>query len=133
MERECADFYYPPAVTKKILGIGMSVYTVGISLQKALGKTPFSIVHAEGLASYWIAFAYATLGVLLGVGSAIYSAKTSSLRMMGYLAAYLLAFAPASFINSPATVPLQIGNAVSFIGVSMAAFSAWLRFLREGT
>lgn len=132
MKRECADFYYPPAVTKKILGMGLSIYTVGIALQKALGKTPFSIVHAESESSYYIALIYGTLGVALGVASTVYSAKTSSLRLMGYLAAYLLAFAPASLFNSPATVPLQIGNAVSFIGISMAAFSAWLRYLREG-
>lgn len=133
MEREHVEYYYPPAFTKKLLGLGLSLFTVGISLQKALGKTPFSVVHAEGECAYWIAFGYAALGVLLGVGSALYSVKTSSLRLMGYLAAYLLAFAPASLFNSPATLPLQWANALSFIGVSMAAFSAWLRYLREGT
>ncbi|WP_369042186.1 hypothetical protein [Streptomyces sp. Midd1] len=83
--------------------------------------------------SYYIALIYTTLGVVLGVGSALYSLKTASLRLMGYLAAYLLAFASVSLFNSPTTAWMQIANVISFVGVSLAAFSAWLRYLREGT
>lgn len=133
MNRDCDGLIYPPAFTKKILGIGLSVFTAAASLQKALGSTPFSVVDApSSSASYYIALAYTTLGMTLGVASAVYSFRTSSLRLMGYLAAYLLAFAAVSLFNSPTTAWMQIANVVSFIGISMAAFSAWLRFLREG-
>jgi hypothetical protein len=120
-------------VTKKILGVGLSIFTAAAALQKALGSTPFSVVDASSdSASYCIALMYTTLGVILGVVSAVYSLKTSSLRLMGYLGAYLLAFASISLINSPATAWMQIANVAGFIGVSLAAFSAWLRHLREG-
>ncbi|MGW3153669.1 hypothetical protein [Streptomyces sp. NPDC001089] len=133
VNRECDGLIYPPAFTKKVLGIGLGVFTAAASLQKALGSTPFSVVDApSSSASYYIALIYTTLGIVLGVGSALYSFKTSSLRMMGYLSAYLLAFAAISLFNSPTTVWMQIANVVSFVGISMASFSAWLRFLREG-
>lgn len=133
MRSDCDGLIYPPAFTKKVLGIGLGVFTAASSLQKALGSTPFSVVDApDATAAYYIALVYTTLGVILGVFSALYSVKTSSLRLMGYLAAYLLAFAAISLFNSPATVWMQLANVISFIGVSMAAFSAWLRYLREG-
>lgn len=133
MKRDCgAYYYYPPALTKKLLGVGLSVFTAAAALQKALGSTPFSVVDAPNdSAAYSIALAYTTLGVVLGVASTVYSLKTSSLRLMGYLAAYLLAFASVSLFNSPATLWMQIANVTAFIGVSLAAFSAWLRHLRE--
>lgn len=125
---------YPPAFTKKILGLGLSVFTVGASLQKALGSTPFSVVDAPNhSAAYYIALVYTTFGVALGAVSCAYSLKTSSLKLMGWIGAYLLAFASASLINTNATVWMQLANVVSFVGVSLAAFSAWLRFRREGT
>ncbi|MFV0135449.1 hypothetical protein ACLGIH_19895 [Streptomyces sp. HMX87] len=124
---------YPPAFTKKVLGLGLSTFTAAASLQKALGSTPFSVVDAPtDTARYYIALTYTTLGILLGTCSAMYSLKTSSLRLMGYVAAYLLAFAAVSLFNSPATVWMQLANVISFIGVSLAAFSAWLHHLREG-
>ncbi|MGW3860253.1 hypothetical protein ACWEDZ_02045 [Streptomyces sp. NPDC005047] len=133
MNRECDGLIYPPAFTKKVLGVGLSTFTVAASLQKALGSTPFSVVDAPSdSASYYIAFIYTALGILLGLVSTVYSLRTSSLRLMGYLAAYLLAFAAISLFNSPATVWMQLANVISFVGISMAAFSAWLRFLREG-
>ena len=132
MKRECA-VYYPPAFTKKVLGIGLSTFTAAASLQKALGSTPFSVVDApSNSTAYYIAIAYTTLGIVLGVFSALYSFRTSSLRLTGYLAAYLLAFAAVSLFNSPTTVWMQLANVVSFLGISLAAFSAWLRYLREG-
>ncbi|MEV7902213.1 hypothetical protein [Streptomyces anulatus] len=134
MRTDHGGLIYPPAFTKKVLGIGLGVFTAAASLQKALGSTPFSVVDAPGdTLAYYIALVYTTLGVVLGCVAALYSIRTSSLRMMGYLAAYLLAFAAISLFNSPATVWMQLANVVSFIGVSMAAFSAWLRYLREGT
>ncbi|MFE4527060.1 hypothetical protein ACFRMO_07665 [Streptomyces anulatus] len=134
MRTDYDGLIYPPAFTKKILGIGLGVFTAAASLQKALGSTPFSVVDASGdTPAYYIALVYTTLGIVLGVASALYSIRTSSLRMMGYLAAYLLAFAAISLFNSPATVWMQLANVISFIGVSLAAFSAWLRYLREGT
>lgn len=133
MRQECDGLIYPPAFTKKVLGVGLSTFTAAASLQKALGSTPFSVVDAPtATPAYYIALIYTTLGVLLGVVSALYSVKTSSLRLMGYLAAYLLAFASVSLFNSPANLWMQFANVVSFIGVSLAAFSAWLRHLREG-
>ncbi|MGW1261141.1 hypothetical protein ACWD7Y_04170 [Streptomyces drozdowiczii] len=133
MKQDCGRYYYyPPALTKKLLGVGLSVFTAAAALQKALGSTPFSVVDASSDSpSYFIALVYTTLGVLLGVASTVYSIKTSSLRMMGYLAAYLLAFASISLFNSPATLWMQIANVAGFVGVSLAAFSAWLRHLRE--
>lgn len=133
MRRDCDGLIYPPAFTKKVLGTGLGVFTAAASLQKALGSTPFSVVDAPSdTASYYIALFYTTLGILLGFYAALHSVRTSSLRTMGYLAAYLLAFAAVSLFNSPANVWMQLANVVSFIGVSMAAFSAWLRYLREG-
>jgi hypothetical protein len=124
---------YPPAFTKKVLGVGLSIFTAAAALQKALGSTPFSVVDAPSdSCAYYIALLYTTLGILLGVCSALYSFRTSSLRLMGYIAAYLLAFAAISLFNSPATVWMQLANVISFIGVSLAAFSAWLRHMREG-
>lgn len=132
--QQYVEMYYPPAFTKKVLGLGLSTFTAAAALQKALGSTPFSVVDAPSdSCSYYIALVYTTLGIVLGVCSAAYSLKTSSLRLMGYVAAYLLAFAAVSLFNSPATVWMQLANVVSFIGVSLAAFSAWLRYLREGT
>lgn len=132
MKRQCSGYIYPPAVTKKILGVGLSVFTAASALQKALGSTPFSVVDASSdSASYCIALLYTTLGILLGVASMVYSLKTSSLRLMGYLGAYLLAFASVSLINSPATLLMQFANVAGFVGVSLAAFSAWLRHMRE--
>lgn len=125
---------FPPAFTKKLLGVGLSVFTIGSALQKALGSTPFSVVDAPSdSASYYIAFIYTTLGMALGAVSAVYSLKTSSLRLMGYLGAYLLAFAVVSLFNSPTNAWMQFANIISFIGVSVAAFSGWLRYVREGT
>ncbi|MFF1693176.1 hypothetical protein ACFVXC_06040 [Streptomyces sp. NPDC058257] len=119
-------------MTKKLLGVGLSVFTAGAALQKALGSTPFSVVDAStDSAAYCIALAYTTLGIVLGVASTVYSLKTSSLRLMGYLGAYLLAFASVSLINSPATVWMQFANVAAFLGISVASFSAWLRHLRE--
>lgn len=133
MKREYAGQHYPPVFTKKLLGIGLSTFTAAASLQKALGSTPFSVVDApSNSTSYYIAFTYTTLGIMLGVYSALYSFRTSSLRLTGYLAAYLLAFAAVSLFNSPTTVWMQIANVVSFLGISLASFSAWLRYLREG-
>lgn len=132
MKREHRGCFYPPATTKKILGVGLSVFTAAAALQKALGSTPFSVVDASSdSAAYCIALMYTTLGIVLGVASTIYSLKTSSLRLMGYLGAYLLAFASISLINSPATLWMQFANVAGFIGVSLAAFSAWMRHLRE--
>ncbi|MFE2539100.1 hypothetical protein [Actinacidiphila glaucinigra] len=132
MRHEC-DFVYPPAVTKRILGTGLSLFTAAAALQKALGTTPFSVTDAPAYsASYYIALAYTTLGILLGVASAVYALKNSSLRFMGYLAAYLLSFAAVSVCNNPQTVWMQIANMLTFIGISMAAFSGWMRFKREG-
>lgn len=132
MKRECSGYIFPPAVTKKILGVGLGVFTAAAALQKALGSTPFSVVDASNdSAAYCIALMYTTLGVALGVASTVYSLRTSSLRLMGYLAAYLLAYASISLINSPATLWMQLANVAAFIGVSLAAFSAWLRHLRE--
>ncbi|MFJ4739030.1 hypothetical protein [Streptomyces sp. NPDC088775] len=132
MKRECSGYIYPPAVTKKILGVGLSIFTAAAALQKALGSTPFSVVAASGdSVSYCIALMYTTLGVILGVASTVYSLKTSSLRLMGYLGAYLLAFAAISLINSPATLWMQFASVAGFVGVSLAAFSAWLRHMRE--
>lgn len=133
MERHYAELYYPPAFTKKVLGLGLSTFTAAAALQKALGSSPFSVIDARtDTATYYIAILYTALGMVLGVCSAAYSLKTSSLRMMGYLSAYLLAFAAVSLFNSSATVWMQLANVVSFIGISAAAFSAWLRYLREG-
>jgi len=133
VKREYAGQHYPPVFTKKLLGIGLSTFTAAASLQKALGSTPFSVVDApSNSTSYYIAFTYTTLGIMLGVYSALYSFRTSSLRLTGYLAAYLLAFAAVSLFNSPTTVWMQIANVVSFLGISLASFSAWLRYLREG-
>ncbi|MET7814272.1 hypothetical protein ABZT26_25915 [Streptomyces sp. NPDC005395] len=131
---EYSGFIYPPAFTKKLLGLGLSIFTAGAALHKALGSTPFSVVDApNSSAAYYIAFAYTTLGIVLGVASAVYSLRTCSLRMTGYLAAYLLAFAAASFINYSGTAWMQAANVVTFLGVSLASFSAWLRFRREGS
>ncbi|MFH9731921.1 hypothetical protein [Streptomyces sp. NPDC017260] len=125
---------YPPAFTKKVLGVGLSLFTIGASLQKALGSTPFSVVDAPThSASYYIALIYTTLGILLGFVSALYSLATSSLRLTGYLGAYLLAFAVVSMINTQATGWMTLANVVSFVGISLASFSAWLRFRREGS
>ncbi|MEU0770588.1 hypothetical protein [Streptomyces albogriseolus] len=127
-----SDFIYPPAVTKKILGIGLSVYTIASAFQKALGSTPFSVVRAsEQSASYWIALSYVTLGVLLGTLSLVYCAATSSLRFCGYLGAYLLAFSAVSLLNSPQSLWMQVANVFTYLGVSLAAMSAWLRHRRE--
>ncbi|MEV6310035.1 hypothetical protein AB0M10_15720 [Streptomyces sp. NPDC051840] len=132
MSRKHHGYIYPPAVTKKILGVGLSVFTASAALQKALGSTPFSVVDAStDSAAYCIALGYTSLGVILGVVSTLYSLKTSSLRLMGYLGAYLLAFASISLINSPADAWMQLANVTAFVGVSLAAFSAWLRHLRE--
>ncbi|WNI17575.1 hypothetical protein [Actinacidiphila sp. ITFR-21] len=119
-------------MTKKILGAGLSVFTAAAALQKALGSTPFSVVDASNdSVAYCIALVYTTFGVALGVVSTVYSLKTSSLRLMGYLGAYLLAFASISLINSPANLWMQFANVAAFAGVSLAAFSAWLRHMRE--
>ncbi|MFD9815087.1 hypothetical protein [Streptomyces sp. NPDC059080] len=119
-------------MTKRILGVGLSVFTVSAALQKALGSTPFSVVDAPSdSAAYLIALIYTTLGIILGLVSMVYSLKTSSLRLMGYLGAYLLAFASISLINSPADPWMQFANVAAFVGVSFAAFSAWLRHMRE--
>ncbi|MFE5853244.1 hypothetical protein ACFQ61_08480 [Streptomyces sp. NPDC056500] len=132
MTREFSDYIYPPAVTKRLLGVGISVFTAAAAIQKALGSTPFSVVDAPTASvTYCIALAYTVLGVGLGVASLAYSLRTSSLRLMGYLGAYLLAFASISLINSTATLGMQIANVFAFTGVSLAAFSAWLRHLRE--
>lgn len=132
MNRECSGYYYPPALTKKLLGVGLSVFTAAAALQKALGSTPFSVVDAPNdSVAYGIALGYTTLGVILGVISTVYSLKTSSLRLMGYLGAYLLAFASISLINSPATLWMQFANVAAMLGISLAALSAWLRHLRE--
>ncbi|WP_329272054.1 hypothetical protein [Streptomyces sp. NBC_01451] len=133
MNRDYEVLVYPPAFTKRMLGVGLSLFTAAAALQKALGSTPFSVVDAPGdSCAYYIALIYTTFGVALGVVSAVYSVKTSSLRLMGYLGAYLLAFASISLFNSPATAWMQFANVVSFIGISLAAFSAWLRYRREG-
>jgi len=132
MKHECTVFIYPPAVTKKILGIGLSVYTIASAFQKALGTTPFSVVDsAQHTATFYIAFSYVTLGVILGLLSLVYCAATSSLRFMGYLGAYLLAFSAISLMNSPQTIWMQLANVFTYLGVSTAAFSAWLRYMRE--
>lgn len=134
MNRNCAEAYYPPAFTKKLLGLGLSTFTAAAALQKALGSTPFSVVDAPSSSyAYYIALSYTTLGIALGVISAMYSLATSSLRLMGYLAAYLLAFAAVSLFNSPTTVWMQLANIISFMGASLVGLSAWLRYLREGT
>ncbi|MEU0213695.1 hypothetical protein ABZ281_00755 [Streptomyces sp. NPDC006265] len=133
MKRDHEVLIYPPAFTKRMLGAGLSIFTAAAALQKALGSTPFSVVDAPSdSCAYYIALIYTTLGVALGVVSAMYSLKTSSLRLMGYLGAYLLAFAAVSLFNSPATPWMQLANVVSFIAISLAAFSAWLRYRREG-
>ncbi|MFF8283380.1 hypothetical protein ACF06W_11725 [Streptomyces albus] len=117
-----------------MLGAGLSIFTAAAALQKALGSTPFSVVDAPSdSAAYYIALVYTVLGVVLGAASTVYSLKTSSLRLMGYLSAYLLAFASVSLINSTATLLMQVANVVAFTGISVAAFSAWLRYLREGS
>ncbi|WP_328749252.1 MULTISPECIES: hypothetical protein [unclassified Streptomyces] len=132
MTRHISGYIYPPAVTKKLLGVGLSIFTAAAALQKALGSTPFSVVdsHVDSTA-YCIALAYTTLGIVLGLASMVYSLKTSSLGLMGYLGAYLLAFASISLINSPATPWMQFANVAAFLGISIAALSAWLRHLRE--
>lgn len=123
---------YPPAVTKKILGSGLSAFTVATAFRQALGNTPFSMVKAQQYtATYWVAFAYVLLGVILGVASLVYSLKSSSLRFMGLLGAYLLAFGAVSLINSPVSVWMQIANAAAILSISVVAFSAWLRHMRE--
>jgi hypothetical protein len=119
-------------ITKKILGAGLSLYVAATALRYAQGNTPFSVVNAqEYTATYWIAFVYVSIGVLLGVVSLVYSLASSSLRFMGVLAAYLLAFGAVSLMNSPATIGMQIANTLAVLGVSVTAFSAWLRHLRE--
>lgn len=134
MDRQYYELYYPPAFTKKMLGLGLSIFTVGASLQKALGSTPFSVIDAPNhSAAYYIALVYTTLGIALGLVSAVYSLKTSSLKLMGYLGAYLLAFASVSLLNTSSSAWMQFANVVAFIGISLAAFSAWLRYRREGT
>ncbi|MGI5515243.1 hypothetical protein [Streptomyces sp. CA-106131] len=132
MNRECVELHYPPAVTKKILGSGVSLYTVATAFRQGLGNTPFSVVKAETYtATYWIAFVYVAIGVLLGLVSLVYSLKSSSLGFMGFIAAYLLAFIAISFINTPIGVWMQLANAAAVLGISVVAFSAWVRHLRE--
>ncbi|MFC9505358.1 hypothetical protein [Streptomyces sp. NPDC057002] len=127
------SFIYPPMITKKILGAGISVYVGATALRQAQGTvTPFSVVKAqEFTATYWIAFVYVSIGVVLGVVSLVYSLKSSSLRLMGVISAYLLAFSAVSLMNSPATLGMQMANALAVFGVCVVAFSAWLRHLRE--
>ncbi|MEU9050210.1 hypothetical protein AB0D37_07355 [Streptomyces sp. NPDC048384] len=130
--REFTGLIYPPMVTKKILGAGLSLFTAAAALQKALGSTPFSVVDAPNDSySYYIALIYTALGVVLGLFSLGYVLWSSSLKLMGMLGAYLLAFGAVSLFNSPQTTLMQIANMATFIGVSAAAFSAWLRHLRE--
>ncbi|MFJ9719926.1 hypothetical protein ACIRPQ_29040 [Streptomyces sp. NPDC101213] len=133
MSRDCG-LIYPPAFTKKLLGAGLSVFTAAAALQKALGSTPFSVVDARTYsAAYYIALLYTTFGIILGVCAAVYSLRTSSLRLTGFLGAYLLAFAAVSLFTPTGTAWMQAANVVSFLGVSLAAFASWLRYLREGS
>ncbi|AZM47765.1 hypothetical protein DMB38_20020 [Streptomyces sp. WAC 06738] len=123
---------YPPAVTKKILGAGLSIFTVATAFRQALGNTPFSVVHAEQFtATYWIAFGYCTIGVILGLIALVHSLKSSSLKFMGAIGSYLLAFVAVSLMNSPVSVGMQLSNATAIAGISVVAFSAWLRHKRE--
>ncbi|MEU1552098.1 hypothetical protein ABZ517_05175 [Streptomyces scabiei] len=126
------SFIYPPMITKKILGAGLSLYVAATALRYAQGNTPLSVVNAQEFsAAYWIAFVYVSIGVVLGVCSLVYSLASSSLRLMGVNAAYLLAFSAVSLMNSPATPGMQIANTLAVLGISVVAFSAWLRHLRE--
>ncbi|MEW1922311.1 hypothetical protein [Streptomyces sp. NPDC088360] len=126
----CTD---PPRFSKKILGAGLSLYVAATALRQAQGTTtPFSVVKAqEFTATYWIAFVYVSIGVVLGVVSLVYSLASSSLRMMGVISAYLLAFSVVALLSSPATLGMQIANALAVFGVCVVAFSAWLRHVRE--
>ncbi|WP_167503130.1 hypothetical protein [Streptomyces malaysiensis] len=125
-------FIYPPVVTERILGSGLSLFTIGAALQKALGSTPFSVVNTtQYSASYYIAFSYTALGVLLGLSSLAYVLYSSSLRFMGFIGAYLLAFGAISLINSPQDAWMQLATVMMFLGAALAALSAWLRHLRE--
>jgi hypothetical protein len=125
---------YPAHITRTVLGAGLSVYTVGAALQKALGSTPFSVTDpAVDSCQFFIALGYTGLGVVLGLCSLVFVVCSASLRWMGVLGAYLLAFAAVSLMNSPQTLWMQIANTFTFLGVSAAAFAAWLKYLREAT
>ncbi|NIY68011.1 hypothetical protein SMALB_6089 [Streptomyces malaysiensis] len=114
------------------MGSGLSLFTIGAALQKALGSTPFSVVNTtQYSASYYIAFSYTALGVLLGLSSLAYVLYSSSLRFMGFIGAYLLAFGAISLINSPQDAWMQLATVMMFLGAALAALSAWLRHLRE--
>lgn len=134
MPRYQHQFIYPPAVTKKILGSGLSVFTMAAAVQKSIGSTPFSVVRAPDYTlTYWIAYGYTTLGFFLGLFALIHCLRTSSLRYTGLLGSYLLAFGAVSFINTQQSLAMQTATCFTFVGASTACLSAWLRYRREGS